>query len=124
MLRKSSLTVLALSALVSLAPCSAQNEITNNQPVVGSLNKTETRIQSKMTTDYHKGWINSDQLAQFQRDFDGILDKENVYQASRDGMTAERKAKILAELAAFEAKLDKQASFNMPAVGADQTQSK
>jgi hypothetical protein len=112
-LKKSYLLALSF-ALVSLAPCLAQDEITNNQPVVGALNKTETRIQSKLTEDFNKGLIDSDQLGQFQRDFDGILDHENVLQTG-GGMNESGKKSILKDLSSFEARLDKQAGINKPA---------
>jgi hypothetical protein len=111
MLKKSCLALLALSALVFAAPSFAQNEIKNHQPVVGSLNKTETHIQAKMTGNFHKGLIDADQLSQFQRDFDGILDHENELQTGT-GMNADGKKSILKDLAAFEARLDKAAALN------------
>ncbi len=113
MLNKSFLSALALAA-VSLAPCLAQDEINNNQPITGPLNKAEARIQAKLTRDFQKGYINDDQLAQFQRDFDGILDHENVLQGGK-GMNDSGRKTILKQLGDFEARLDKQAGMNMPA---------
>lgn len=118
-LRAAAMSCIAICLMLSTS-ARGQNEITNNQPVVGVLNKTETRIQAKITSDYHTGLIDSDQLAQFQRDFDGILDKENEFQSSRSGMNAQKKQKILDMLAAFEARLDKQAAINAPAPAAHQ----
>jgi hypothetical protein len=107
------LSLLALSSVVlSFAPSYAQDDINNNQPVAGRLNKTETRIQAKLTEDFNKGLLNSDQLCQFQRDFDGILDHENELQTG-GGMNASGKKKIETDLAAFEARLDKQAGLNI-----------
>lgn len=114
MLKKLCLTVLVLSAVVPFVPSFAQDEITNKQPVVGVLNKTEVRIQAKMTSNYHKGLINDGQLAEFQRDFDGILDQENQLQTGT-GMNASGKKTILKKLADFEARLDKAAALNKPA---------
>lgn len=101
---------LALSIVVlSSAPVFAQNEITNNQPVVGHLNKDEARIQEKLTADFNQGLIDESQLTEFQRDFDGILDHESQLQSA--GMNEAGKKKILKDLTAFEARLDKQAGL-------------
>jgi hypothetical protein len=97
--------------LLSLTPCFAQDEIDNNQPVKGALNKTETRLQSKLTSDYNQGLINSDQLCQFQRDLDGILEHENEMQ-TEGGMNEAGKKRIEKDLSAFESNLDKAAGIN------------
>ena len=110
MLKKSCLAALALAA-VSFAPCLAQDEVNNNQPVTGPLNKAEARIQAKLTQDYNKGLINDNQLAQLQRDFDGIFDHENVLQGGK-GMNEAGKKTIQKQLTDFEARLDKQAGMN------------
>jgi hypothetical protein len=110
MFKKVSLTMLVLSVLVPNTPCFAQGEISNNQPVRGSMGKNEARIQAKLKADYKRGLIDADQLAQFQRDFDGILDRENAIQS--DGMNTSGKKDILKDLTAFEARLDNQANLN------------
>lgn len=99
------------SAVVSLAPCFAQNEIDNNQPVTGPLNKTEARLQSKLTADFNNGFIDEAQLSEFQRDLDGILDHENAL-LTEGGINESGKKTLLKDLAAFEVRLDKQANMN------------
>jgi len=108
------LTVIASTALLSSTTmCFAQDEINQNQPVRGPLNKAEARIQSKLTTDYNKGLIDSTQLASFQRDFDGILDHENELKTG-GGMNKSGEEDIFKRLKAFETRLDAQANINKP----------
>ncbi len=110
MLKKLCLVASVVSVLAPCTPSFAQSEINNNQPVRGSMGKDEMRIQDKLKADYNKGLINSDQLADFQRDFDGILDRENAIQS--DGMNKSGRKDILRDLASFESRLDKQANLN------------
>jgi len=99
-----------LCALVPSIPCFAQNEISDNQPVRGALNKKETHIQAKLTEAFNKGYLDSTELAGFQRDFDGILDHENDLASA--GMNESGRKSILKDLATFEARLDKQTGLN------------
>jgi hypothetical protein len=110
MFKKLCLTMTVLCALGPSIPCFAQDEISDNQPVRGALNHRETHIQSKLTEAYNKGLLDSNELAEFQRDFDGILDKENALASA--GMNEAGRNGILKELSAFEARLDKQAKLN------------
>jgi hypothetical protein len=106
------LSVLVSSALLSsTALCFAQDEIGNNQPVRGPLNKSEARIQAKLTTDFNRGLLDATQLASFQRDFDGILDHENELKTG-NGMNKAGEEDIFKRLAAFEIRLDQQAGIN------------
>jgi len=112
MYKKLCLSVLVASALMSNAgACFAQDEINDNQPVKGPLNKTEARIRLKMQRDFKTGLIDSDQLASFQRDFSGILTHEEELKTG-GGMTKSGEESILKQLAEFEARLDKQAGLN------------
>lgn len=112
MLKKLFLTALVVSAVMPVAPSFSQSEITNNQPVKGSMNKDAERIQQKLKDDFKNGLIDSDQNAQLQRDFDGIMTREDDLKSRGNGMNASGKKDILKQLAAFEARLDKQAGLN------------
>jgi len=97
----------AISALLLAStslPSLAQSEIANNQPVTRSLSQDEVRIMGKLKEDFRKGLIDSNQLAQMQRDFDGILVKEDSYKSR--GLTDDGKKTIEKALCDFEAKLD------------------
>jgi hypothetical protein len=110
MIKRVCFTTLVLSILVPANPCFSQNEVNNNQPVRGAMNIREARIQRKMQYDYKAGLIDSDQLAEFKRDFSGILDEEDAMKSA--GMNASGKKNILKKLADFEARLNKQANLN------------
>jgi len=90
---------------LSVLPSFAQNEISNNQPVTRSLSDEEIRIEAKMKLDFKNGLIDSNQLAEMQRDFDGILVKEDSFKAR--GLTDDGRKAIAEALCLFENKLDK-----------------
>lgn len=115
MFKKLCLTALAVSVLMPVAPSFSQSEITNNQPVKGSMDKDAARVQQKLKDDFTKGLIDADQNAQLQRDFDGIMTREDDLRSRGNGMNASGKKDILKQLTAFEARLDKQAGINKPA---------
>lgn len=95
-----------LVALVLSAPCFAQNEITENQPVVGDINTRTKLLQTKLKTNYDAGLIDSDELAKFQRDLDGICVQEDDLKARAGGMTGAGRKEILKKLDLFESELD------------------
>jgi hypothetical protein len=99
---------LAFAALLLNAPCFAQNEIENNQPVVGDLNKKEVAIQKKLQSKYDAGLIDADQLAVYQRDLDGISVKEDELKTRSSGMSDSAKKDIWNKLETFETNLEKQ----------------
>jgi hypothetical protein len=115
MFKKLCLTALAVSVLMPVAPSFSQSEITNNQPVKGSMDKDAARVQQKLKDDFTKGLIDADQNASLQRDFDGIMTREDDLRSRGNGMNASGKKDILKQLTAFEARLDKQAGINKPA---------
>ena len=112
MLKKLFLTALVVAAVMPVAPSFSQSEISNNQPVKGSMNKDAARIQQKLKDDFKNGLIDADQNAQLQRDFDGIMTREDDLKSRGNGMNASGKKDILKQLTAFEARLDKQAGLN------------
>ncbi len=115
MLKKLFLTALVLSVVMPVAPSFSQSEITNNQPVKGTMDKDAARIQQKLKDDFTKGLIDADQNASMQRDFDGIMTREDDLRTRGNGMNAAGKKDILKQLTAFEARLDKAAGLNKPA---------
>jgi hypothetical protein len=102
--RISCIAATLFTASLTLLPGLAQNEVSNNQPLTRSLSANEIRIEAKMKQDFKKGLIDSNQLASFQRDFDGILVKEDSYKAG--GLTDAGKKTIETKLCAFEGRLD------------------
>jgi hypothetical protein len=98
-----------LLALVLNAPCFAQNEITENQPVVGDINSRTKQLQTKLKTNYDAGLIDSDELAKFQRDLDGICVQEDDLKARSGGMSSAGRKEILKKLDIFESELDQHA---------------
>jgi hypothetical protein len=115
MFKKLCLTVLALTALMPFTPSFSQTEIQNKQPAKGAMDKDAVRVQAKLKDDFKKGLIDADQLSQMQRDFDGIMTREDDLRTRGNGMNASGKKDILKQLTAFEARLDKQAGLNKPA---------
>jgi hypothetical protein len=112
------ITLVVASAIVySTLPAFAQQQLSNNQPVTKVSTAVETRIQAKMKLDFKKGLIDATQLASLQRDFDGILSKEDSLKSrgQADGMTSGGNSKIVDELSAFEARLDKLAGVSTTA---------
>jgi hypothetical protein len=104
---KSSIALAVLTASMTLMPAFAQNEISNNQPLNRNLSEDEVRIEAKLKLDFKKGLIDANQLAQMQRDFDGILVHEDAEKAK--GLTSDGRASIKKSLCEFECKLDKAA---------------
>jgi hypothetical protein len=107
-----------LAALaIGLSVCSyasAQNPAQNNQPVVGSVHKQEARIQRKLQQYYKQGRIDSNELARFQRDFDGICVKEDAARMKEEGLTDQAQSSLMKKLDLFEADLDKHAAKSGP----------
>ncbi|MBK9773348.1 MAG: hypothetical protein IPP57_21450 [Candidatus Obscuribacter sp.] len=102
---------LALSlVMVLLVPASAQTQIDNNQPVKGVLHTREALLQLKLNGAYRAGLIDSNELAAFQRDFDGILAKEEDYKTRPSGMTSGGKQDIEKRLYLFEERLARHAN--------------
>jgi hypothetical protein len=99
----------ALLVLMLNVPCFAQNEITENQPVVGDVNSRHAQVQNKLKSDFDQGLIDSDQLSLFQRDLDGIGVQEDELKSKDSGLTGPGRDAILKKLDQLEARLDKQA---------------
>jgi hypothetical protein len=76
------------------------------------MNKDAERIQQKLKDDFSKGLIDADQNASMQRDFDGIMTREDDLKNRGTGMNEAGKKDILKQLTAFEARLDKAAGMN------------
>lgn len=96
-----------LLALVLNAPCFAQGEITENQPVVGDINTRQAQLQAKLKSNYDSGLIDSDELANFQRELDGIGVQEDDLKSRAGGMTSAGQKEIMKKLDLFEADLEK-----------------
>jgi hypothetical protein len=111
---------ISLTIIASGLPAFSQQQLSNNQPVTKVSTAVETRIQAKLKLDYSKGLIDSTQNASLQRDFDAILVKEDNYKSrgASDGMSDKDSGKIVDELAAFEARLDKLAGVSTTAAAA------
>ena len=109
--------VIGAALIASALPAFSQQQLSNNQPVTKVSTAVETRIQAKLKLDYSKGLIDSTQNASLQRDFDAILVKEDDYKSrgKADGMSDKDNGKIVDELAAFEARLDKLAGVSSTA---------
>jgi len=112
MLKKLILTAVVVAAVMPVAPSFSQSELTNNQPVKGTMDKDAARIQQKLKDDFTKGLIDADQNASLQRDFDGIMTREDDLRTRGNGMNAAGKKDILKQLTAFEVRLDKAAGLN------------
>ncbi|MBS2007991.1 MAG: hypothetical protein JST01_13175 [Cyanobacteria bacterium SZAS TMP-1] len=106
-MNSSKMLITAAILTITALPTLAQNEISNNQPITRSLSEEEIRIEAKMKLDFKKGLIDSNQLAAMQRDFDGILVREDSFKAR--GLTDDGRKAINEALARFEEKLDKAA---------------
>jgi len=108
----------ALTVTLALAPAMAQSQIDNNQPVQGSLQTREAVLQNKLNVCYDAGNIDSTELASLQRDFDGILVKEERLKSKAGGLTDSGYSSISSALDLFESKLSGHAIKNGMAVGA------
>ncbi len=110
---KSFIVLTVLTAAMTILPSLAQCEISNNQPVTRNLSADEVRIEGKIKLDYQQGLIDSDQLAQFQRDFDGILVEEDSLKSR--GLEGRGRLATRTALNKFEAKLDSSAGVTTTA---------
>lgn len=106
MLKKSMLGA-TLVTLALTVPAFAQSQIDNNQPVQGTLHSREISIQNKLNASYAAGVISSTQLAELQRDLDGILIKEDRQREKAGGQTDSNFDSISKALDGFEGKLDR-----------------
>jgi hypothetical protein len=98
-----------LVGLILSVPCFAQNEITENQPVVGNIHDREALVQAKLKSNYDAGLIDSDELAKFQRDLDGICVQEDDLKSRAGGMTSGGRKEIEKKLDLLEGELAKHA---------------
>jgi len=96
-------TLIATLALTT--PVFAQSQIDNNQPVQGSLHTREVKIQNKLNASYAAGMISSTELAEMQRDLDGILVKEDRQRTKAGGITSSNFDSIAKSLDCFEGKI-------------------
>jgi hypothetical protein len=94
-----------IATLAITAPVFAQSQIDNNQPVQGSLHSREVEIQNKLNASYAAGTISSTELAEYQRDLDGILVKEERQRTKAGGITDSNFDSISKALDCFEAKV-------------------
>jgi hypothetical protein len=105
----------AFAVSLSIPTCAfAQNSSQDNQPVVGTVHTREADIQRKMQLYFNQGLIDSNELARFQRDFDGICVKEDAARMKQDGLTGTARSVIMKKLDLFEADLDQHASKSGP----------
>ena len=94
-----------IATLAFTAPTFAQSQIDNNQPVQGSLHSREVDLQNKLNASYSAGMISSTQLAEMQRDLDGILVKEERQRTKAGGLTDSNFDSISKALDCFEGKI-------------------
>lgn len=114
-----------LLAAVSLsAPAFAQSAINNNQPIRGELHTRAANMQNMLKASYEAGNLTSTELAEMQRDLDGILVKEDRYNTSSTGMTDSGAESISKALDLFEGKLSRHATKTGKVSDADPTTSK
>jgi hypothetical protein len=73
--------------------------------VQGSLHTREAEIQNKLNKAFDAGNIDSNELASFQRDLDGILVKEDREKTKASGLTNSGFARISKDLDIFEGRL-------------------
>jgi hypothetical protein len=106
---KYSMLIASIAILLSV-PGIAQDQINDNQPIVGALHTKEVKIQAKLQADYRAGFIDATELAKLQRDFDGICVEEDKLKTKGEGMTDAGRALIMTKLDTFEAALDKRAA--------------
>ncbi len=94
-----------IATLAITAPVFAQSQIDNNQPVQGSLHSREVEMQNKLKASYKAGIISSTELAEMQRDLDGILVKETRQRTKAGGITDSNFESISKALDTFESKI-------------------
>lgn len=105
MLSKRILGSSLIATLAFTAPVFAQSQIDNNQPVQGSLHSREVDLQNKLNASYSAGMISSTELAEMQRDLDGILVKEERQRTKAGGITDSNFDSISKALDCFEGKI-------------------
>lgn len=105
MLYKRILGSTLIATIAITAPVFAQSQIDNNQPVQGSLHTREVEIQNKLNASYKAGFISSTELAELQRDLDGILVKEERQRTKAGGLTGSNFDSISKALDCFEGKI-------------------
>jgi len=111
-----------LLAAVSLsAPAFAQSAINNNQPIRGELHTRAANVQNMLKASYEAGNLTSTELAEMQRDLDGILVKEDRLNTSSTGLTDSGAESISKALDLFEGKLARHANKTGKISDADPT---
>lgn len=114
-----------LLAAISLStPAFAQSAINNNQPIRGELHTRAANVQNMLKASYEAGNLTSTELAEMQRDLDGILVKEDKFNTSATGMTDSGAESISKALDLFEGKLARHANKTGKVSDADPTTQK
>lgn len=72
---------------ISVGPSMAQSQIDNNQPVQGTLHSRAVDLQNKLNASYKAGYLSSSELAEIQRDLDGILVKADRKSTKDTGLS-------------------------------------
>lgn len=110
-----------LAALSLSAPAFAQSAINNNQPIRGELHTRAANVQNMLKASYEAGNLTSTELAEMQRDLDGILVKEDRLNTSSTGLTDSGAESISKALDLFEGKLARHANKTGKISDADPT---
>lgn len=101
---------------ISVSPSMAQSQIDNNQPVQGQLHSRAVELQNKLNASYKAGYLSSTELAEMQRDLDGILVKADRKNTKDTGLSDTDFDGIRESMSELEARLaSKQVAKGGPA---------
>jgi hypothetical protein len=105
---KNASAVLALGiGLLWGIPCYASFDWNNWEPPVGAVHKAEDSLSVQLNDAYERGYIGTNELAQFRRDLDGITTKEDQLRADHYGLSPKDERVIVAKLEEFQKNLDR-----------------
>lgn len=80
----------------------------NNQPQVGQVHRQEMNIERQLRRDYNRGFIDSNEYAQLQRDLDGIVVCEDEFRMDHNGLGQKDVQGLKDMLNRFQANLNRE----------------
>lgn len=80
----------------------------NNQPQIGQVHRQEMNLEKQLRRDYNRGFIDSLEYAQLQRDLDGIGVCEDEFRMDHNGLGQKDVQGLKEMLNRFQANLNRE----------------